>query len=247
LTRKPLPVYDQKNPELWESSEPMSRPAYRFAVCCLLAVLVPAHVLAGESASAMLYTNGSAWLNGSEVPKSAAVFSGDMLQTRADSTANIQAAGSTVMVLADSLVRFQGPTVEIEHGAVRVTTSRGLATQAGDVIVKPVSNVWTEFQVRDVDGRVEIAANKGDLTVQDDKGTTTVSQGQETTRDDQGNTEKKRKRRHGEGAAPAAGGGIMSSPYAVYGGIAATGGVGIWLLLRDEPPLSPKCPTNPCP
>jgi hypothetical protein len=64
----------------------------------------------------MLYTNGTAWLNGSAVPKTGAVFSGDLLQTQADSTANIQAPGSTVMVLADSLVKFQGPTVEIEHG-----------------------------------------------------------------------------------------------------------------------------------
>jgi len=215
-------------------------------MCCLLAVLIPAQLLAGESASAMLYTNGSAWLNGSEVPKSAAVFSGDMLQTRAGSTANIQAAGSTVMVLADSLVKFQGPVVEIEHGAVRVTTSRGLAAQAGDVTVKPASNVWTEFQVKDVDGRVQIAANKGDLTIQDDQGTTTISQGQETTRDDQGNSEKKRKRRHGSGAATAAGGGILSSTPVVYGGLATVGGVGVWLLLRDEAPLSPACPTNPC-
>lgn len=229
------------------SFKPMLRSALRSLVCCLLSVLVPAQLLAGESASAMLYTNGTAWLNGGEVPKTGAVFSGDLLQTRADSTANIQAAGSTVMVLADSLVKFQGPTVEIEHGAVRVTTSRGLAAQAGDVTVKPVSNVWTEFLVRDVDGRVQIAANKGDLTIQDDKGTTTISQGQQTTRDDTSdNGKKKKKRRREGGAAPAAGGGVMSSPYAIYGGVAAAGGVGIWLLLRDEPPMSPICPGRSC-
>jgi hypothetical protein len=248
LTHNPLAVYDQENPEMRESFEPMSRLAFRSLVCCVLAILVPAQLLAGELASAMLYTNGSAWLNGSEVPKSAAVFSGDMLQTRADSTASIQAAGSTVMVLADSLVKFQGPAVEIEHGSVRVTTSRGLAAQAGDVTVKPASNVWTEFQVTDVDGRVQIAANKGDLTIQDDKGTTTVSQGQQTTRDDTADVEKKKKRRRrGAGAATAAGGGIMSSTPVVYGGLAVAGGVGVWLLLRDEPPMSPKCRTNPCP
>ena len=56
-----------------------------------------------------------------------------------------------------------------------------------------VANTWTEFQVTDVDGRVQIAANKGDLTVQDDKGTTTVTQGQQTTRDDTTDTEKRRK------------------------------------------------------
>ena len=169
-----------------ELSEPMSESAFRSVVCCVLAILFPAQtMLAGETASAMLYTNGAAWLNGSEAPKSAAVFTGDMLQTRPDSTANIQSNGSNVMVLADSLVKFEGPAVEIEHGAVRVTTSRGLAARAGDVTVKPAANSWTEFQVTDVDGQVQIAANKGDVTVQDDKGTTTtVAQGQQTTRDD---------------------------------------------------------------
>jgi hypothetical protein len=226
----------------------MSQSAFRSAVCCLLAILFPAQVmLAGETASAMLYTNGAAWLNGSEVPKSAAVFVGDMLQTRPDSTASIQSNGSNVMVLADSLVKFEGPAVELEHGSVRVTTSRGLAAHAGDVTVKPAANSWTEFQVTDVDGRVQIAANKGDLTVQDDKGTTTVTQGQQTTRDDTTDTEKKKKKhRRGTGAAPAAGGGIMSSAPVVYGGLAAVGAVGVWVWLRSEPPVSPACPTNPC-
>jgi hypothetical protein len=227
----------------------MTRSAFHTIVCCLLAVLLPAQLMGGELASAMLYTNGSAWLNGSAVPKSAAVFAGDMLQTRADTTANIQAAGSNVMVLADSLVKFQGPAVEIEHGSVRVTTSRGFAAQAGDVTVRPAANSWTEFQVTDVDGRVQIAANKGDLMIQDDQGTTTIQQGQQTTRDDTGNEEKKKKRRRhpGGGAAPAAGGGIMSSNAAVYTGIGVTAGVGIWLLLRDEAPLSGKCLSTSCP
>src|ERR1035438_3278550 len=180
----------------------MSQSAFRSTVCCLLAILFPAQVmLAGETASAMLYTNGAAWLNGSEVPKSAAVFSGDMLQTRPDSTASIQANGSNVMGSADSLVKFEGPAVELEHGSVRVTTSRGLAARAGEVTVKPTANTWTEFQVTDVDGRVQIAANKGDVTVQDDKGTTTVTQGQQTTRDDTSDrSEKKKKHRRGSGS-----------------------------------------------
>jgi hypothetical protein len=223
----------------------MSQSALRSAVCCLLAIVFPAQMmLAGETASAMLYTNGAAWLNGSDVPKSAAVFSGDMLQTRADSTASIQSNGSSVMVLADSLVKFQGSAVELEHGAVRVTTSRGLATRAGDVTVKPAAESWTEFQVTDVDGRVQIAANKGDLTVQDDKGTTTVSQGQQTTRDDTADTEKKKKHRHNNGAAPAAAGSIMSSTPVVIGGLAAIGGVTVWVLTRSGSPISPSCPTS---
>ena len=38
----------------------------------------------------MLYTNGAAWVNGAHVPRtSSAIFSGDLLQTRSDSVANI--------------------------------------------------------------------------------------------------------------------------------------------------------------
>lgn len=228
----------------------MSQPLFRSTVCFLLVLAFPAQTMfAGETASAMLYTSGSAWVNGSEVPKSAAVFAGDMLQTHPDSTASIQSNGSNVMLLADSLVKFEGPAIEIEHGAVRVTTSRGLEARAGDVTVKPaVVNTWTEFQVKDVDGRVEIAADKGDVTVQDSQGTTTtVTQGQQTTKDDTADSEKKKKhRRRKSGAATAAGGGIMSSPPVVYGGLAAVGGAAIWIWTRSEPPVSPSCPTNPC-
>src|SRR5271165_5260540 len=130
----------------------MTRSEFRSAVCCLLACVFPARMLAGESASAMLYTTGSAWVNGSVVPKS-----GDMLQTRSDSTASIQTNGSSVMVMADSLVKFEGPAVEVDHGGVRVTTSRALAAHAGDVTIKPAGNSLTEFQVVDVNGRVQIA------------------------------------------------------------------------------------------
>jgi len=206
-------------------------------------------MLAGETASAMLYTTGAAWVNGSEAPKSVALFAGDLLQTRPDSTASIQSNGSNVMVMADSLVKFEGPAVELEHGSVRVTTSRGLATVAGVVTIKPAGDAWTEFQVTDVDGQVQIAANKGDVTVQDDKGTTTVAQGQQTTRDDTNanDTEKKKKkRRKAAGAATAASGGIMSSTAVVYGGLAAIGGAAIWIWTREPSPVSPSCPTNPC-
>lgn len=226
----------------------MSQTGLRSVLSIVLALLLPGQLLAADSASAMLYANGTAWVNGSEVPKSAAVFAGDMVQTRPDSTAHINASGSSVMVLSDSLVKFEGPAVEIEHGAVRVSTARGLETRAGEVTVKPAGNSWTEFQVTDVDGQVQIAANKGDVTVQDQQGTTTLQQGQQTTRDDTSNPEqKKKKKRRGAGAATAAGGGILSSSYAIYTGIAIVGGITTWVLLQGDDPLSPACPNNTCP
>ncbi len=226
----------------------MSQTALRSVLSIVLSMLVPAQLLAADSASAMLYANGTAWVNGSAVPKSAAVFTGDLVQTRPDSSAHISTSGSSVMVLSDSLVKYQGPAVEIEHGAVRISTAKGLATVAGEVTVKPAGNAWTEFQVTDVDGRVQIVASKGDVTVQDQQGSTTVQEGQQTTRDDTSNPEQKKKRkRRGAGAATAAGGGILSSNAAIYTGIAVVGGITTWVLLQDDEPLSPACPNNTCP
>ena len=163
----------------------MGRSAFRGMVSCVLAVLFPFSLFAADSNAAMLYTSGHAWVNGAHVPRpSSAIFSGDLLQTHSDSVANINQPGSTVRVLSDSLVQFEGNSVTIDHGGVTVSTSKEMATVAGEVKVVPASSAWTEFNVTDLDGTVRIAARKGDVTVSDGKGTVTLAQGQETTRDE---------------------------------------------------------------
>jgi hypothetical protein len=223
----------------------MGMSAFRKMVSCVLLLIVPASVFAADSGAAMLYANGAAWLNGSHVPNSSAIFAGDMVQTRSDSAANIHAPGSSITVLGDSLVKFEGASLNVEHGGVSVSTSKGVATTAGDVRVAPVSNAWTEFNVTDIDGTVRIAARKGDLSITDDNGTVTLAQGQETTRDeqsDQGHKKRKDTKRGNGGAVPAAGGGVLNSPIAIGAGAAAIGGVTIWVLTRSSNPVSPATP-----
>ncbi len=229
----------------------MGMAAFRKLASCVLLLVVPGSLMAADSGAAMLYADGAAWLNGSHVPKSSAIFSGDLVQTRSDSAANIHAPGSSVTILGDSLVEFEGASLKVEHGGVSVATSKAMATTAGDVRVSPTSNAWTEFNVTDVDGTVRIAARKGDLTITDDNGTATLQQGQETTRDEQsdqsdqssqtGNKKKNNKKPVG-GAAPAAGGGMLNSPIAVGVGGAAILGVTIWVLLQGNAPVSPAEP-----
>jgi len=214
-------------------------------VSCVLLLVVPASLFAADSGAAMLYATGATWLNGGHVPNSSAIFAGDLVQTRSDSAANIHAAGSSITVLSDSLVEFEGDSLKVEHGGVSVSTSRSVATIAGDVTVTPASNAWTEFNVIDTDGTVRIAARKGDLTVTDESGTVTLAQGQETTRDEQSSqsqNQKKKDKRRGAGAAPAAGGGILNSPVAIGIGGAAVIGVTAWVLLKNDDALSPTVP-----
>ncbi len=225
----------------------MGKSAFRGLVSCVLIVLFPGSLFAADSNAAMLYTNGAAWVNGAHVPRSSsAIFSGDLLQTRSDTVANINQPGSSITVLADSLVQFEGVSVDIQHGGVTVSTSKGIAATAGDVKVAPASNAWTEFNVTDVDGTVRIAARKGDLTISDGKDVVTLAQGQDTTRDESsGNSEKdnkKKNRKRQAGAVPAAGGGVMNSPYAIGIGAGAIIGVTTWVLIKNDNPASPTKP-----
>ncbi len=213
----------------------------RAALCWIMMAAVPVSLMAADSDAAMLYCKGTAWLNGATVPRSSAIFSGDLVQTRPDSIANINAPGSNVVVLADSLVKFEGAAIALEHGSVTVATSKGMSTRSGEITVTPASNAWTEFAVTEANGTVQIVAQKGDVSVSDQSGTTTLPQGQQTTRDQSSQANKKSKRKGG-GAVPAAGGSILDSKTAILIGAAAAGGVVTWVVLQSDNPASPDKP-----
>ena len=218
---------------------------------CVMVVIFPIALFAAEQPAAMLYSHGTALLNGNAIGRSSALFSGDLIQTNTDSVANINATGSSVLVLNGSLVQYDDSTLKLEHGGVTISTSKLLSTRAGDVKVSPVGTVWTEFEVRDVDGKVQIAARKGDLNISDNAGTTTLAQGQQTTRDesqsqDDSQVRKGKKKKKGAGpaaaASPGAAGGILNSPIAIgiAGGIVVGGTA--WVLSHSDDPVSPAKP-----
>jgi hypothetical protein len=208
-------------------------------LCCLTLAVAPLSLLAANSSgAAMLYTKGTAWLNGGTIPGSSAIFPGDLVQTKPDSMANINASGSNVMVLPDSLVTFEGPAVAVDHGGISVTTAKSLQTHASDVTVTPASNSWTEFDVSHQDGKVLIMARKGDLNINDGSETTTLAQGQQTVRYD---SPTKKKRQNG-GATPAAGGGILDSPWVWGSALVGLAGFEAWVITRSSNPTSPSHP-----
>jgi hypothetical protein len=232
----------------------MIRPLYLKILSWVMVMIFPAVLFAADQPAAMLYSHGTALLNGNSIARSSAIFSGDLIQTNTDSVANINATGSSVLVLNESLVQYEGSTLTLEHGGVAISTSKLLATRVGEVKVTPAATVWTEFEVRDVDGKVRIAARKGDLTISDNTGITTLAQGQETTRDEsqsqdnsqaqKGSKKKKKAAGPAAAAAPGAAGGILNSPIAVgiAGGIVVGGTA--WVLSLGDDPVSPAKP-NP--
>jgi hypothetical protein len=211
---------------------------------CLMAIIFPAALFAADpGATAMLYVHGTTMLNGTSLPRSSAVFAGDLVQNKADSSASINATGSSVLIANSSFVQYEGDAVKLEHGALTVATSKMLAAHAGGVSITPAAGVWTEFEVRDMDGRVRIAAHKGDLTITDRNGTTTLAEGQQATRDEfapQSSQHSSRKQggRTG-GSAPAAVGGILDSNMAKWLATGTVVGVTAWVLAQGDDPASP--------
>jgi hypothetical protein len=205
-----------------------------------MALIFPAALLGEPGPAAMLHARGTTTLNGTSVPRSSAIFAGDLVQTGFDSVANISATGSTVLILKDSLIHYDGNVVKLEHGGVTVSTSRSMATLAGGVNVAPTTSELTEFEVRDIDGAIQIAAHKGSVTVNDGSGSTTLAQGQETTRDASETQKKKKNNKQGAtGVSSAATGAILNSPWAIGIGGAAIAGVTAWVLIQSENPASP--------
>ena len=223
----------------------MTRTLYLKILSSLLVLILPVALFAADRPAAMLYSHGTALLNGHSIARSSAIFFGDQVQTNADSAANINASGSIVLVLNDSQVQYQDDAVELEHGGISVLTSKLLATRAGDITVSPAASVWTEFEVRDVDGRVQIAARKGDLMISDDTGISTLAEGQQTTREESEparpeQSQKNKKRKRAGGAIPGASGGVLDSPLAIGIGVGAVAGLATWVLIEGDEPVSPK-------
>ena len=210
----------------------------RNVVCWVLLFCFPMSLSAANTNAAMLYAKGTTWVNGGPVPDSTAVFPGDLIETKPDSMANINASGSNVMIRPDTVMTFDGNAVSIDRGTVSVKTDKALGMNIEKLSVLPTSNAWTEFEVANLDGKVSIMALKGDVTVTDDSGTSTLSQGQQTTRE----LSATKKRRRNGGAIGAAGGGILDNPIIVGVGAAAIGGLVIWVALQSPYPASPAIP-----
>src|ERR1700683_5249585 len=85
----------------------MMRSLYLKLLSVMTVVILSAALCAADQPAAMLYSHGTALLNGNSIARSSALFSGDLVQTNADSVVNINATGSSVLVLNDLLVQSE--------------------------------------------------------------------------------------------------------------------------------------------
>lgn len=138
---------------------------WRKLVCGVMMALAPSALLAQYSERALLRSDGGTWLNQSPAPAVSAIFPDSLVQTQAEHSARIEAQGSTVLIGPETVVQFQGLELALDHGLLQLDTSREMKVLIGCITISPVNSDRTEYTVKDVDGKVRIAALKSDVKV----------------------------------------------------------------------------------
>jgi hypothetical protein len=228
---------------------------WRNLVCGAMVFILPASLMAQDSARAMLHADGGVWLNGNPAPNSSAIFLHDVIQTQTTTSAKIDTDGSTATVQPETIVQFEEDELVLDHGGLQVNTSRGLRVRVNCMTVIPVnagtaaplSQDWTRYDVVDVDGKVQVEAYQNDVKIHYRSVTTRgakqgqsldvlVHQGEKVTREE----------RCGAAARPAdvinARGAILNSVWAKGAGLATIGILTCWALCRGDDPVSPSKP-----
>jgi len=210
----------------------------RLMSACLLLVM-PGVLSAQNTAAAVIFPAGTVYLNGAQLSNSSAFMTGDVLQTRENGAANINANGSSAVVDSNSIVRFQADGFSLDRGAISVATGKGMSVYARDFKISPATGEWTQFYVTRSSGTIGIIARKNSITVTCGANTATVREGQQISREDAPSCGLITK---GNGAPAAVKGPIVTSERLGLGALAAGASLTTWSLSHGDDPVSPTHP-----
>ncbi|HXZ79587.1 MAG TPA: hypothetical protein VEG30_06635 [Terriglobales bacterium] len=118
-----------------------------------------------ENGSAVLYSTGSVQVNHTPVSEVSLVFPGEMVQTDADGSARITAAGSMLLLSADTALTFQKSKPELAFGMAQITTSSGLSLLIREITVSPARPPAAKYDVSSKGDEIRITAHEEALRV----------------------------------------------------------------------------------
>jgi hypothetical protein len=137
----------------------------RYLFSWVMIVLFPLRLVAGDTTAALVHGKGGVWVNGAEATDSTSIFPGDLVETRPGFVANLDAEGSSVLIQSESIVKFQGNFLVLEHGSVSVGTSTSFSVHVNCIKVEPVNTGRTQYDVTDTTGTVQVDAKKSDVNI----------------------------------------------------------------------------------
>lgn len=134
-------------------------------VCWAMVTFVPVSLVAADSGSAILHSQGVVWVNGNEAHDSTAILPGDLLETKSGSVASLDADGSSILIQPETVVKFNGDSLTLEHGSVSVGTSTSMSVHVECIRILPASNGRTQYDATDVSGTILVVARKLDVNI----------------------------------------------------------------------------------
>lgn len=140
-------------------------PEWYHLVCRLMIVILPTSLAAQDPTRGLLHSNGGTWLNEAPAPNIAAIFPDSLVQTQAGYAARIEVEGSSILVLPETMLQFQGLELALDHGTLQVDTARKMEVIVGCVRITPVNSDRTQFDVTDAGGRVTVSVSKNDVKI----------------------------------------------------------------------------------
>ncbi|HKW19521.1 MAG TPA: hypothetical protein VJO35_18575 [Terriglobales bacterium] len=199
---------------------------------------------AAAAPTGVLYGNGSVYLDGAQLSSSMPVMTGDVVETKDVSVAQIEMSGSTATVQPNGIVRFRSSGVALDRGDIAMGTGKSLSVFARDFEITPVSSDWTQFAVARSGGVIRISAIKNDVQIKCGREKPTIiKEGHELSRRDAENCGLADA---DNGAPPSASGPVLASPVAEGAGLAVAGGLLGWVLSHiGDDAVSPDSPEKP--
>ena len=212
--------------------------------------ILPVSLMADDTGAAMLRSSGSVLVNKNQALPASALFPDDLIETQQGAIARIEIAGSTAEISPDTVVQFEGDELVLEHGTVSVNTSRLLRVRVGCVTITPVNADWTHYDVKDMDGKITVSAQKSDVYLEarssnpqkaSQKATQPAHSDRMIVREGE---QKSREEKCGVAEVDhlAGRGAIMNSPYVQWPAGGVIVGLTWWALCNSDNPISPSAP-----
>jgi len=128
---------------------------------------------------AILMSTGPVQINGGQAAASSTVFPGDRVQTAPNASAFVKSSNALVSISGDSSLKYDGPSVTVEHGVVAVNIAKRMDARLGNLLIS--GDPGARFLVMSANGIERIAAIEGSLTVTDGVGTVKLAAGEMMT------------------------------------------------------------------
>lgn len=219
----------------------------RYLISWMMIVLWPLSSMAADANTAVLHTRGGVWVNDAEAVDSSPVFAGDRIEAKPGFVAELDSEGSSVLIQPESILKFQGTFIELEHGSISVGTSASLGVHVSCLQVEPLTSDRTQYDVKDTTGTVEVSAIKRDVKL------TQTGKLQKTSKTgallkpgvlQEGQQDKRQESDCEPGSRAPNAGNAFPTKWLEIGG-AAAGAIAICLVFCKSSPKSSISPTDP--